>query len=262
MSGEWWHDFENQLGNLDVRKYVQKYTPPEKSIAEILEEIEKQREFENKYNLPPSMIPETPCAERLRGLLDVLQYCFEQWVDYSQRRITVPNYINIEKNDSYFINFNYTDVLECIYKIPEERVLHIHGRASKHEHLIFGHGKRLNADVILSHDEQETCEELNRYNKNPYEYIYKHNDLPEKLKDVEYVHVYGFSISQVDENYLDWIEMKTPRNSQWEFSWYSDEDRNRIDRFIRNHYRLENRVKMIRLEDIKIKERFDGELVI
>ena len=76
------------------------------------------------------------------------------------------------------------------------------------------------------------------------------------------MHVYGFSISQVDENYLDWIEMKTPRNSQWEFSWYSDEDRNRIDRFIRNHYRLENRVKMIRLEDIKIKERFDGELVI
>ena len=56
-----------------------------------------------------------------------------------QSLITDPKYINLEIEDSFFINFNYTDVLEGLYKILEERVLHIHGRSSKSEHLIYGH---------------------------------------------------------------------------------------------------------------------------
>ena len=87
-------------------------------------------------------------------MLDVLQYCFEKWVDKCQKSITNPKYIHIEKEDSFFINFNYTDVLEMLYKIPEERVLHIHGRSSKHEHLIYGHNASLLGDSISKDEEQ------------------------------------------------------------------------------------------------------------
>lgn len=42
MDGEWWNDFETQLGKLNVRNYVKKFTPPEKSMDEILDAIEKR----------------------------------------------------------------------------------------------------------------------------------------------------------------------------------------------------------------------------
>lgn len=143
MDVEWWNDFEVQLGKLDVQAYVRKFTPPEKPIEEILKTIEERKLFEKKYNLPPDLHHESHCAKRLRGLLDVLQYCFEKWVADCQKMITDPKYVHLKKENSFFINFNYTDVLQWLYKIPEEQVLHIHGRASKHERLIFGHSSFL-----------------------------------------------------------------------------------------------------------------------
>ena len=143
MDGEWWNDFEVQLGKLDIKAYVSKFTPPEKTEEEILAEVKKRRELGTQHNLPPNFQIDTPCAYRLRGLLDILQYCFEKWVEDCQRMIPATKFIKIEKEDSFFINFNYTDVLEWIYKIPDNRVLHIHGRASKHERLIFGHNTHL-----------------------------------------------------------------------------------------------------------------------
>lgn len=32
---EWWNDFEVQLGNLDVNKFISKFTPPAKPIDQI-----------------------------------------------------------------------------------------------------------------------------------------------------------------------------------------------------------------------------------
>lgn len=253
MDGEWWHNFEIQLGMLDVPRYVRKFMPPEKPLEEIIKEIEERRAFEEKYNLPPDLHHNSDCARRLRGLLDVLQYCFERWVEDTTKMVNNPKYTHIEKRDSYFINFNYTDVFQWFYGIKDEQVLFIHGRASKHDRLIFGHNQH-HMGGMISEDEQQTNFELDRYNKNPYEYIFKHDELPQKLRDVEFVHVYGFSISEVDEDYLDWIEMHTPTNSQWEFSWYSEEDKMRIDRFILNHWRLNDRFSLMQLQEIPREE--------
>ena len=48
IDAEWWNDFELQLGKLDVNKFVKKFTPPEKSIDEIMAEIERRKELEEK----------------------------------------------------------------------------------------------------------------------------------------------------------------------------------------------------------------------
>lgn len=163
IDAEWWNDFEVQLGNLDINKFVSKFTPPAKPIDEIIAEAKRKRDFEERYNIPPSLHFDSYCAKRLKGLLDVLQYCFEKWVDNCQRSITDPKYIYIEKEDSFFINFNYTDVIEILYKIPEERVLHIHGRSSKHERLIYGHNKFLYGSS-MSYDDEQVSFELNKMN--------------------------------------------------------------------------------------------------
>ena len=182
-------------------------------------------------------------------MLDILQYCFEKWIDDCHRTIIDPQYLLIEKENSFFVNFNYTDVLAIVYKIPEERVLHIHGRSSKREHLIFGHNKFLMASSI-DYDEEKVCFELNRYNKNPYEHIYRHPELKEIIRDVEYVHIYGFSFSTIDEDYIDWIFKNVTSSSQWEVSWFSEKDRNRIDKFVLDHWGLTERLNLVRLEDM------------
>ena len=136
-----------------------------------------------------------------------------------------------------------------LYKIPEERVLHIHGRSSKHERLIYGHNKFL-LGSSTSDDKEQVSFELNKYHKNPYELIFKHQELQKILKDVEYVHIYGFSFSAVDEDYMDWFFNNVPAISQWEVSWFSNEDKNRIDKFILDHWSLKDRLKTIKLEEI------------
>lgn len=125
MSGDWWNDFEEQLGNLDYNRFIKLFTPS-KTFEEI-QLMRKERHFlANELNLLPA-ISDTPCAQRLKGLLDILQFCFEKWVCNCQMVYNNPNYLKLELQNSYFISFNYTDTLECLYNIPEERVLHIHG---------------------------------------------------------------------------------------------------------------------------------------
>jgi hypothetical protein len=250
IKGEWWNDFEVQLGRLNVKQYVKKFLPPDKPIEEILKESAERRAFEEKYNLPPSMRG-SHCARRLRGLLDVLQYCFEKWVSHCQEIFFDAKYVKLEKDDSYFINFNYTDVLQWLYHIPEENVLHIHGRASTKERLIFGHNYHLSGGG--SKDEDETSFELYKYEKNPYQYILKYDELPNILKDVEFVHIYGFSFSPVDIDYIDWIYINTPNDSQWEVSWFSEQDKDRVDSFVLEHWGLKTRLRLIRLDDIKVE---------
>lgn len=250
MDGEWWNDFEVQLGLLDIKAYVKKYAPVRKTFSEFLEEMEKEKAFADKYNLSPDFRHDSPSARRLRGLLDVLQYCFEKWVESCQKMFTDPQYLNIEKENSYYINFNYTDVLQWLYEIPEKQIWHIHGRASKHERLIFGHNNPLSR--CSSGDEDLTRFELWRYYKNPYEHIAKNEALPNILKDVECVHIYGLSFSPVDEDYIDWIYRYTPKYARWEVSWHKDTDKQRIEKFVLGHWDVKDRMDLMKLEDIKI----------
>lgn len=43
-----------------------------------------------------------------------------------------------EKADNIFLTFNYTETLEEVYGINEDRVCHIHGKQG--ENILFGHG--------------------------------------------------------------------------------------------------------------------------
>ena len=254
MDGKWWNNFEVNLGELDIHQYVRNFTPPEKSAEEIIKQIEERNNHLNSTSLVPDLHIESTCASRLRGFLDILQYCFERWIADCQSMITDPQYTSIEKNDSYFINFNYTDTVEWLYKIPDDRVLHIHGRASKHDKLIFGHNKYLHGGMYDGVDVDQTYLELSKYQKNPYEHIFKHNELPDILSNVEFVHVYGLSLSPVYEDYIDWIERNTPQDCKWEFSWFSEQDKQRIEEFILNHWRIKDRYQLIQLQPINKNE--------
>ena len=40
-----------------------------------------------------------------------------------------------------YISFNYTDTLERVYGIPDNKILYFHGKASRSDNLIYGHDK-------------------------------------------------------------------------------------------------------------------------
>ena len=64
------------------------------------------------------------------------------------------------------------------------------------------------------------------------------------------IRVYGLSISPVDENYLDWIEQHTPLDCKWEFSWHTDKDKERIEKFVLEHWRIRDRCTTIQLQEV------------
>ena len=99
---------EGYFHTKNIKKYVKKFTPPNKPIAEIRAEIEQRKKIENKQGdgMPSH---DYHCAKRLKGLLEMLQCCFEKWVEEQPRTIVGPQYLNIETEDSFFIN-----LLGCI----------------------------------------------------------------------------------------------------------------------------------------------------
>lgn len=44
IDAEWWNDFEVQLENLDINKFISKFTPPTKPIDEIIADTKRKRE--------------------------------------------------------------------------------------------------------------------------------------------------------------------------------------------------------------------------
>ena len=166
-----------------------------------------------------------------------------------QKSFINPKYTNLEVEDSFFINFNYTDTLEVLYKIPEDKVLHIHGRASRGEKLIFGHSMHLFGDEKSGYEGQKVSEVLNQYEKNPYMHIPEY--LQDRICHVKNVHILGFSFSIVDTPYIEWILENTCNNCEWEISWHSMEDKLRIEKFILDNPSLINRNKLIQIKEVE-----------
>lgn len=135
---DWWNDFEVSLGELNIRKYVRRFTSPERSEEEIMKAVRGRQSRNTPPNIPPSLSYDPPCADRLAGLLDVLGDCMRKWILSLSSNFGV-RYVHLEKKNSLFLSFNYTRVLELLYKIPKENILHIHGDAYHDEKLVFGH---------------------------------------------------------------------------------------------------------------------------
>lgn len=246
MDGEWWNEFETNLGKLDVFHFINKFVQ-KNYMSDIHAKQDDNKQWEELKNIPPSFHVENPCADRLAGLLDVLQYCFEKWALERIGTIEVPQRTSLEINDSFFINFNYTDTLQILYKIPEDRVFHIHGRASRHEHLVFGHNQYHKSMEYDSPFVQAVCQELDRYYKNPY---VNYTKLNRDISGIGFIHIYGLSFSPVDEGYIDWIILKTPQNCQWEISWFSEKDKERISSFVSKRPCLRDRYVLTKLKAI------------
>jgi hypothetical protein len=263
---EWWADFENQLGTLDVLEYA-------RDIA--------------SENLPDLMSDhcdrtwndaQIEVEQNLDGLYSNLRGCFSRWI----LQLSAPKrekMITLVKKNSLFLTFNYSKTLENLYKIPSDQILHIHGCIDDNEEFILGHGvgrDELQAMLAKNDPEPPSSDDPEEYEQWRMEYesqhqfhqqlaeeaavngvasqekpvaslLMRYKDFFDGLYDVTHVHVYGMSFSEVDAPYLDRVA-KSTRKAEWEISDYQGGCENKIKSFIGSH-KITN-FKVVELESL------------
>lgn len=230
-----WQTFEERLGELDS------IWMEEKLLDDLGLECSDPVDIE---------IPEEANAEKIKE-----KFC--DWISTTVN--TYENYQIIKRKikgekvkfnmDDYFINFNYTQTLQEIYKIPDSRVYHIHGKCimGEESNLVIGHGnykaiQRLDEKIEeIESDtyylqEQSVRNRLNEYKceriilselrKNVGSILF---DLRTKLDtnapNVEEIWIWGFSFGQVDKPYIKFLRERYP-NAKWKISYYNIHEKN------------------------------------
>ena len=234
VSGDLWKDFEGNLAHFDIKRIIQEVPrvyPPRDS------------------RLPPSFFPST--ASFFKRLREQITASFQEWVQL----ISLDEYRNIIDlpASELYISFNYTDTLERVYSIPEREILYIHGKASRGDRLVFGHNKshfEIERDYMQKHGLREiesffddgpliTDEEfqlalnVSFFDKSPYTQLVAYSQIliPAVLAASTLIS-YGFSFSESDYQYLEWIVEHNP-NLMWMVSWHTQEDKDKIDSFFK-----------------------------
>jgi len=162
---------------------------------------------------------------------------FSDWINTLNpdvpRRISS---INKNQNNTSFISFNYTRILEETYKIPKDRVFHIHGCVDQ-ENLLFGHGYSNIIDDLIN-DKKKAIDDNNLKNLTIIEslisylkFLYKDTskqivqlvDFTSKQGTIEKFKVIGSSISSVDQVYFKILDKITGRKVIWEIYYFTKE---------------------------------------
>lgn len=268
---EWWSDFENNWGKLNIYSVA----------GEIA--------YENKPDLFSDHCDRTwndaeiEVNMKLEGLFNSIIEIFHEWI-LQLNKPTPELILDIHTQDSLFLTFNYTKTLENLYGIHPKQILHIHGfvddlEVGRSENFILGHGKNRTDIIALNDDEEpnipdglsdeelQNCleeyanrvefheqlardaavDQLQRLRKPVQEILGSNLDFFNSIDDIENVHVYGFSFSPIDEPYMAKIAEKLS-NVKWEISDYKNANAHKITDFL-TKYHIHN-ASIISLQDI------------
>jgi len=271
----WWNEFETNLGEVDV---IKEYT---ENVA-----FENQPNYaSDDYHDGDLYDAEVEIEQELGGLMENLKDDFQQWA------CKLPagdgsKIVKIEKEDSFFLTFNYSLTLEKKYGIPGNQILHIHGIAYDKDSIEMGHGRsykevrdELDNDLPVPPNDLSAEEYAEWYQDREDEVaddyptiqakdaaasavcsmqkdvegiIKKNKPFFDSLKKVEEVHVYGFSFATTDMPYLEKI-IACIRTEKvlFEASWFSEKDKDRIEAFVEKYKERFEKVKLVKLEEIQ-----------
>lgn len=127
-SDELWSSFEKNLGNLNLDIFME-------------EVMSERKDFNNDFDyglLDESHLINFTIENRISSL-HKLDGMVKDWIETISFKNVTPKkkYQNIFTETSFFINFNYTNTLQEVYGIADEKVFHVHGDVTDP---IMGHG--------------------------------------------------------------------------------------------------------------------------
>lgn len=224
FSDYWWQDFETNLG------IGYSFEDDFELMAEcaindmVTDDGEEMYDIEEtlRYHFKPYY-----------NFMNKLNKTVLQWVRSIDITGIKPIFKRITSKDNYFLTFNYTDILEDVYKIPINKICHIHGSATEGS-VIMGHG---NIAAIEKY-QKEADEKEEKLDKNGaeisrgiYEFyiasfkdtkriIYMNNFILDTFMGITEIHVFGHSLGEVDMPYFQEIKKRVLNTADWYFYIY------------------------------------------
>lgn len=289
-------DFYNYLNENrdDILEIMEKFYSIEKD-SDLWSDFEKSLEKDINYDSLSEIIGEnTPnlasddfhkelsdaqiyVEQECDELLENIRSGFEEWIE-SLDVLQVSKKYKLDMS-AYFITFNYTDVLERIYKIPVSNILHIHNKVG--EELIFGHGKKSedfdvkealygDENAYLSKDEYGNIESseigherfaedevrafYDKMRKHTEEVIQNNSDFFNNLSTIEEVFVLGHSYNEIDLPYFRKIAESINDNAKWVLCYYSDEDKENAKKLMEEIKVTENLQEYKHCDELRIED--------
>lgn len=203
--------------------------------------------FTPDYFIDNQLTPQKT-SETVLDFQEFLSQYFKEWIS----NIALPDDKELCSfaPDSFFINFNYTDTLEKLYKVPSDKILHIHGQATDPEsQLIIGHSSKTTINEMFESygivkDGNIECttaefkyliatEMMLVTLRKPTEEVIEKKLKPLDLQQTSEIVVLGHSLGIVDLPYFKYIKEHLTQSINWSFSAYSERDREQIHTFVK-----------------------------
>lgn len=215
-----WSNFENDLGTFDWDLFYSKHNN--------IDSNDDNLKPGDAFGLEDELVDE---AEKIK---QAIRDTFEEWVESIDISQVGTKLLFLQ--NSRFISFNYTLLLEETYNIPRNRVLHIHGDVSgKSGDLLFGHNKTMdeipeldeNGDsnrTMFTDSEAAAKAPFYSFYKPIGEIINSNRDAFDSMKCFEEIYVLGHSLNQIDLPYFQEIHSRS-KNAKWNVSFYDDKEK-------------------------------------
>lgn len=175
--------------------------------------------------------------ERYYSYIKELRCYLRKWIATVDTNVTAKTqYIQAlyDEDDNVtediFLSFNYTLVLENVYKIPSSNICHIHGSiADRNNALVIGHGnkEKFTQAKLKMHQTQKKFEDkkssiynaLSTYYKRTTKDVGLNIDINKNffsgLDKVASVYIVGHSLGEVDLPYFVEIQKNVSHTTQW-----------------------------------------------
>ncbi len=211
-----WSDLEGALGEYDIEEMYHECT----DFVSI--------DYDH-YMRSAAQIEDSPNFF-LAPVVESLPQLIKQWISQVaiygiSPDVNLPDY-------ALFLSFNYTRVLEDIYKVPKDTILHIHGVVGGESALIVGHNVKMDEreafdeDAPLYEDESKLniIKIMNGCRKPIEELISTNGKFFQSLRDITDVYVYGHSYSFVDLDYFKEVKKSVLPKAMWHLSFHNEKD--------------------------------------
>lgn len=174
------------------------------------------------------------------GYISKLNDYIKTWVEQIEiEKIKKTSKIKRNSNDVFF-SFNYTLLLEKLYKIDSSQIVHIHGSIDEENDIspVIGHGNTEIINTVKAKADEATEnfweKDTSIYNalanyykrtlKDVNYYVNVHNHFFKQLKPVEQVFVIGHSFGDVDLPYFKKVLENVNENTIWNVYYYDVSD--------------------------------------
>ncbi len=196
--------------------------------------------------------------------IDKMAEYLRKWVSGIDIRKASPITSSIQKEtDDMFITFNYTQVLEGIYRVDPKKVVHIHGVVDDDlDEPVLGHGnisriqdicgRRNHAQIKFDEKESSICNVLDDYYNATFKDVQRYMRKLYGLYQfpIQEIIVLGHSIAGVDLPYFKQIDELTGRKAIWKVYYFRESEKGSMKDSLMDQGISVRRIKMLHSTDI------------